>query len=242
MKAIILAGGFGERLRPLTLETPKPLLKIRGKPIVERAIENLKEHNIDEIILSIGYKADMIKNYFEKFNIDDNNPIKIHFHIEEVPLGTGGSVKEITEKFNITEDFILLWGDNIANFNISEMINDHKANNASITMALTHREDVENFGVAHIVDKKIIGFIEKPKREEAPSKLINAGAFIIHPKVLQVLPVGKSSIERECFEKIVKDGELYAFNHSGYWYPTDTLEKYNFVEEDIIKHLLEDLN
>jgi mannose-1-phosphate guanylyltransferase len=239
MKAIILAGGLGERLKPLTLVTPKPLLKIRGKPIVERAIENLKTHNIEEVILSIGYKAEMIKDYFEKYN---SHPLKIHFHVEEMPLGTGGAVKEITQKFNINEDFILLWGDNIANFDISGMINSHLNNKASITMALTPREDVENFGVAHLENKKIIGFIEKPKREEAPSKLINAGAFIINPKALDILPVGKSSIERDCFEKIVKEGRLFAFPHSGYWYPTDTLEKYNFVEEDIIRHLIEELN
>jgi len=236
MKAIILVGGIGERLKPLTLETPKPLLPIKEKPIVQRCIENLKEHGIKEIILSIGYMGEKIKNYFEdgkKFGVD------IKYNLEESPLGTGGAVKEIVKKFGIKEDFILVWGDNIANYNITELINSHNhaKNNCLITMTLTKREDVENFGVVKLEGNKIMGFVEKPKREEAPSNLINAGAFVVNPSVLDILPQGKSNIERECFEKIASRGKMLGFEHEGYWYPTDNLDKYNFAEQDIGKHL-----
>jgi len=236
MKAIILAGGIGERLRPLTLETPKPLLPIQRKPIVQRCIENLKNHNINEIILSIGYMGDKIKNYFgngEKLSVN------IQYNNEEIPLGTGGAVKEIIKNFNINEDFILVWADNLADYDITNLIKQHIKNNCPLTMTLTTREDVENFGVVKLEGDKIKGFVEKPKRENAPSTLINAGAFIVNPSILNILPEGKSNIERECFEKIVLDEKIAGFEHKGYWYPTDTLEKYNFAEQDIKKYLKE---
>ena len=234
MKAVILAGGLGERLRPLTNETPKPLLRIHGKPIVERCIENLKKHGINEIILSIGYKADKIKKYFGNGSKFD---IKIEYNVEDEPLGTGGAVKDIVKRFDLKENFILLWGDNLADFNIVKLIKSHESNGGMITMTLTKREDVENFGVAKLKKSMIEYFVEKPKREEAPSNLINAGAFIVHPSALDILPEGRSNIERECFSLLAEKEKVFAFKHEGYWYPTDTLEKYRFAEEDIARYL-----
>tara|TARA_Y100000310_G_scaffold327843_1_gene394820 strand:- start:9099 stop:9797 length:699 start_codon:yes stop_codon:yes gene_type:complete len=226
MKAIILAGGLGERLRPLTLEKPKPLLPINEKPIMQLAIENLKSHGITDIILSIGYKADMIKDYFGD---GSTLGVNISYNIEEELLGTGGAVKDIVNKFQINEDFILVWGDNINNFNVSEMKKIHDSHNGLITMSLTKREDVENWGVATLIGNKIVGFVEKPKREEASSNLINAGAFIINPKALENFSEGKSSIEKVCFEPLSKKGKIFAQFHKGYWFPTDNLEKYEFA-------------
>jgi len=227
MQAIILAGGLGTRLRPLTDNTPKPLLLIKGKPIMQYAIENLKKQGITNIILGISYHADKIKEYFgdgSKFGVN------IQYSIEEEPLGTGGAVKQAVE--NIKEPFILAWGDNLMDVNFNEMMEIHKRNNAVLTMALTPREDVEHFGAAKLEGEKIIGFIEKPKREEAPSNLINAGAFIINPDALDILPEGKSNIERECFEKIVEQGNVYSYKHEGQWFPTDTLEKYKKADKE----------
>jgi NDP-sugar pyrophosphorylase family protein len=230
MKAIILAGGLGERLRPLTLETPKPLLPIKGKPTVEWCIENLKNNGIKDIILSIGYKAEIIQDYFNEGSRLDVN---ISYNIEKERLGTGGAVKDILNKLQINEPFILVWGDNLANYNFKDMINLFQEKNADLVMALTSRDDVENFGVAKLKNDKIIGFIEKPKREEAPSNLINAGAFVINPKILNILPEGVSNIEKECFQKIaIEDGKVYAYQHQDYWFPTDTLEKYKFANEN----------
>lgn len=231
MKAIILAGGLGTRLRPLTETTPKPLLLLKGKPMVQLCVDNLREHGVKEIIFSIGYKAEKIMNYFgngEKFGV------KIEYNIEKELLGTGGAVKEIVKKFGITENFVLVWADNPADYDISGLIKQHEKTKAQITMTLTKREDVENFGVATLNGDKITGFVEKPKREEAPTNLINCGAFVVNPKALEILPDGKSSIERQCFEPKAKEGVLFAFVHEGYWFPTDTLEKYKFAEENIL--------
>ena len=112
------------------------------------------------------------------------------------------------------------------------MIELYESKKADLVMVLTQREDVENWGVVELYAGKIVGFVEKPKREDAPSNLINAGAFIVNPEVLSLLPDGVSNIERECFQKLAgKDGKVYAYEHKGYWFPTDNMEKYKvFVD------------
>lgn len=224
MKAVILAGGLGTRLQPLTYETPKPLLPVKGKPLIEWAILNVKKYKITDIILSIGYKADLITEYFK-----DGSQLGVHisYNIENTPLGTGGAVKDIVANKNLKNPFILAWGDNLANFNYKEMIETHKKYTADVTIALTEREDVEHFGVAELHNDKIIRFVEKPQRDRAPSNLVNAGALIVNPGILDVLPEGVSSIERDLIEQLCGEhGRVYGYVHSGYWFPTDTLEKY----------------
>lgn len=229
MKAIILAGGLGERLRPLTNKIPKPLLPVKGKPIMQYAIESLKKHGIVEIIIGISYNAEKIKKYFgdgSKFGT------KISYSIEKIPLGTGGGVKQAAK--NLTDPFILFWGDILMDIDFTKMRRFHKKRNPFVTMAVVKREDVENFGALKIgKEDKIISFVEKPPRDEAPSNLINAGVFIVNPKALDILPLGKSSIEEDCFKNLAgKKGKILAFKHKGQWFPTDTLEKYTFANKN----------
>src|SRR3989344_5671968 len=219
--AIIVAGGLGTRLRPLTESTPKPLLPIHGKPIIEHIIRNLKKHDIKNIIISIGYKAEQVQQYFKD---GSSLGVNISYSLETQPLGTGGAVKQASK--SLSKPFFLLWGDNLMDIDISKMEEEYLDYNTAILMALTHREDVENFGVAKLEQHKIITFVEKPKREEAPSTLINAGAFIVDPSCLQLLPEGISSLEKDCFEQLAPQGKIAAHIHQGQWFPTDTLEKY----------------
>lgn len=227
--AIILAGGFGTRLRPLTDTTPKPLLPVKGKPIIEHAIENFRRHGITNIVLSIGYKADIIKQYFKD---GKQFGVKISYCIEREPLGTGGAVKEASK--NIGGTFVVVNGDNLADFNWAEMLKEHKNNRAKMTLALYPVEDVTQFGIAKLDRNKIVDYIEKPSPDKAPSNLNNAGGYVIEPGVLDMLPEGKSSIERDCFEKLAKTGVVYAYIHKGQWFPTDTLEKYNLANEKFV--------
>jgi len=227
--AIILAGGLGTRLKPLTDKTPKPLLPIKGTPIIEHAINNFKRHGIVNIILSIGYKANNIKDYFgngSKFGVN------ITYSIEEEPLGTGGAIKESSK--DLHETFIAINGDNLADFDWTMMLEEHRSNSAKITMALFPVEDVTQFGIAQLDGKKIVKFIEKPSVEEAPSNLNNAGGYIFEPQALDILPEGKSSIERDCFEVLASEGVVYASIHSSQWFPTDTLDKYQLADEKFI--------
>jgi mannose-1-phosphate guanylyltransferase len=229
MKAIILAGGLGERLRPLTGTTPKPLLPIKGKPIIQHAINNFKKHNIKNIILSVGYKADKIKGYFQD---GKKLGVNIIYCIEDEPLGTGGAIKKAAE--NINETFIAINGDNLADFNWTEIIKAHRKNKAKITIALYPVEDVTKFGIAKLDKNKIIQFIEKPGKEQAPSNLNNAGAYVIEPEAIEILPEGKSSIEKDCFEKLAEKGVVYAYRHQGQWFPTDDIEKYKKADKEFV--------
>ena len=226
-KAIILAGGLGERLRPLTLKRPKPLLPIKQKPILEWVIENLRKYNIKDIILLIGYKPGQIKEYFRdgsKFGVN------ISYFVEKKPLGTGGGARIVSKDFN--KPFIMLNGDNMADFNYDKMEDLHNRNNAKVTIALCPVKDVTQFGIVDIKDDEITSFIEKPGKDQAPSNLINAGAYIIEPNVLKILPDGKASIERDCFEKISGNKNVFGYIHKGQWFPTDTLERYNKAKKE----------
>jgi len=227
MKAIILAGGFGTRLRPLTDDVPKPLLPIKNLPIIEHAILNFRKHGIKDVILSIGYKSDMIKEYFgdgSKFGIN------IEYFVEDEPLGTGGAIKKAAEF--ITETFLAINGDNLADFDWTKIIEDHKTHNGKITLTLYPVEDVTQYGIAKLHENKILEFIEKPTVEKAPSNLNNAGAYVMEKEVLDMLPEGFCMIEKDCFEKLAPQGVVYASLHSGQWYPTDTIEKYNSADKN----------
>jgi len=225
-KAVILTGGLGKRLKSLTNNLPKPMLPIQGRPILYYAIENLRKQNISEIILSVGYKAEKIIDYFgdgKKFGVN------ISYSKEEKPLGTGGAIKLAAK--NIKEDFIVLNGDNIADFDFYKMYRIHQQNQAKITLALYPVEDVTKFGIAEIDGEVLKKFIEKPKIEEAPSNLNNAGAYIIKPEILEILPNGFSMIEKDCFEKLAPKGVIFAYQHTGQWFPTDDIEKYNLCQK-----------
>lgn len=222
-----MAGGLGTRLKPLTDEIPKPLIPIKNKPLLQHLIEHFHKYGVTNIILSVGYKEEQIKAYFgdgAKFRV------KITYSPESLPLGTGGAIKKAA--LGLTQPFFLQWGDNLMDIDWRGMEQEYSSGDASIIMALTPREDVENFGVAKLNGNKIITFVEKPKREEAPSNLINSGAFIMHPEVLKILPEGKSSIEKDCFEKLAPLGKISAYIHKGQWFPTDTIEKYELAQRN----------
>jgi mannose-1-phosphate guanylyltransferase len=227
--AIILAGGLGTRLRPLTESVPKPLLPIKGKPIIQHAIENFHRHGIKDIVLSIGYKAEVIQDYFKEGKAFG---VKISYCIEKEPLGTGGALKESSKSVKGT--FVAINGDNLADFDWTAMLEEHRENKAKITLALCPVEDVTQYGIARLEGKKITEFIEKPSRDKAPSNLNNAGGYVIEKDALDILPEGRSSIERDCFEKLAKQGIVYAHIHKGQWFPTDTMEKYLFAEKGFV--------
>ncbi|MDD2758081.1 MAG: nucleotidyltransferase family protein [Patescibacteria group bacterium] len=229
MRAIILAGGLGTRLRPLTETTPKPLLPVKGRPIIEHAILNFKKHGVNDIVLSIGYMAEKIKEYFghgEKFGVN------ISYCVEDAPLGTGGALKKASAGIN--ETFLAINGDNLADFDWTTALAVHKKNNAKITLALFPVADVTQYGIARLQDGKILEFVEKPSVERAPSNLNNAGGYIIEADALSILPEGVSSIERDCFEKLAGEGVVSAHLHTSQWYPTDTLEKYRHADDNFI--------
>jgi len=231
-QAFVLAGGKGERLKPLTEKIPKPLVKVKGKPILEYSVELLKKHGVEEIILSVGYLHEKIEEHFgngKKFGV------KILYAIENEPLGTGGALKAAESK--LQKNFFMLNGDNIANYDLTELAKAHFANKAMATLTLSKVDDVSSYGVAKLSGNKIVEFVEKPKQEDAPSNLVNAGAYAIDKKALEFLPSGFNLIERTMFPTLAKKGKLFSYKHKGFWFTTDTFERIEKAERELKKHL-----
>ncbi len=213
MEAIILAGGFGTRLRPLTYTRAKPLLPILNKPMITHLIESLPPE-VNKVILAVNYRKDQIEEYFNKHDCGK----EIIINDEKTPLGTGGATK-FAEK-HITDRFLVLNSDVICSLNLDKMINFHKKNNSAATISLWPVKNVSEFGVADVQkDGKIICFVEKPKPEDAPSDLINAGAYLLEPLVLDYIKKDRLvSMEKEIFPQIIKDTDrFYGFKFKGYW-------------------------
>lgn len=226
-KVVILAGGLGTRLKPLTDNMPKPMIPIKKKPILEHIIMNLKKYGIDDITIVLYYKPKSVIEYFgdgKKFDV------KINYIVLKKDLGTGGAIKKsITDN---DKPFFLVWGDNLMNVNWKEIYKKYQRSKAKVVMALTIREDVEHFGVAKLKNSKIIYFVEKPKRKDAPSKLINAGAFIVNPDIFRNIKNIKFSFERDVLEDLTKKGEVFSYIHKGQWFPIDTISKYKIANKE----------
>ena len=227
-QAFLLAGGKGERLRPLTDTIPKPLVQVVNKPILQYNIELLSSYGVREIILATGYLHEKIEHYFgdgSKFGV------KIIHSVEREPLGTGGALK-LCEK-NLDETFIMGNGDNIADFDFKKMLRFHIQKKAQATLQLVAVDDVTGFGVAKMDGHKIIEFVEKPSGQ-APSNLVNAGAYIIEKDALGLIPEGFSLIERTMFPALAAGGKLFGFEHKGYWLTTDTFERLEAAKKALL--------
>jgi NDP-sugar pyrophosphorylase family protein len=230
MKAIILAGGFATRLRPISYVIPKLLFPVAGKPMIYWTLDLLRRSRVDEVILGVNYLAEELR----KSVGDDYRGIRIKYSLERLPLGTAGPIKLASQMTQLTETFIVMNGDIITNINFHEMLRCHKFPSAEITDALHEVEDPAQFGVVEL-DKasRIIRFVEKPDKKDAPSHLINAGIYLIEPSVLKQIPSGrKVSLEREIFPGLAERGKLRGFELSDYWFDIGNLSDYrkaNFV-------------
>jgi len=222
-KAIVLVGGEGTRLRPFTYELPKAMLPIHGKPMVQHVLDLLKASGVTEIYLAVYYKAEKIKEYFgdgSKFGLD------IKYIAEKTPLGTAGPLR-LAKKY-LDETFFIVWGDILSEIDLSDFMHFHKNSEALCTVSLTNVDDPSRYGVAAMQGSKIVEFVEKPAKEDAPSNLINAGIAIMEPEVIDkyVPSSGKAMVEYDVYPKIAKDGRLYGYPFHGQWFDTGTHEAY----------------
>jgi mannose-1-phosphate guanylyltransferase len=225
MQAIVLAGGFGTRLAPLTYTRPKPLLPILNKPMIQHLVEALPKNT--DVILATNYQTEKIGAYFESIG----RPININE--EPRPLGTGGATK-FAEKY-IEDTFLVLNSDIISSLNFRKFIKLHKEKRATATISLWPVDNVSEFGVADVQsDGRIIDFKEKPRREEAPSNLINAGAYCLEPEVLDYIPAEEMvSMEQEIFPHIIKEGKrFYGYPIDGFW--IDVGRPQNYLDANLI--------
>jgi NDP-sugar pyrophosphorylase family protein len=219
-KAIILAGGKGTRMRPLTYEMPKPMIPLKGKPLIQHIIELCRKYEIRDIILSIGYLGDKIR---EHFGDGSHLGVSITYIEEHEEMGTAGPL--LLAKEMLKGPFLMFNGDVLSNIDLADLISFHSEQNGLATIALTQVEDTSSFGVARLKGHKIVGFVEKPKGGE-DSKLINAGVYILQPEVLGYIPKGKAMLERDVFPKLAEEGKLYGYPFDGQWFDTGTPEAY----------------
>lgn len=233
MKAVILVGGFGTRLRPLTLTTPKNLLPVGHVPMVERVIGHLAQHGVTEAVLSLGYKPDTFTDAYPDGTCAG---VALTYAVEDEPLDTAGAIRFAAGEAGIDERFVVVNGDVLTDLDVTRLIRFHDASGAEATIALHTVEDPSRYGVVVTdVAGQVEAFIEKPPADEAPSKAINAGTYVFEPSVLGRIPVGrKVSVERETFPALVGDGTLYALDGNAYWLDAGTPETYLQANLDLL--------
>jgi mannose-1-phosphate guanylyltransferase len=216
VRAVILVGGEGTRLRPLTLVTPKQMLPIAGRPMIERVVEHLAEHGITEVVLSLGYRPDA---FLAAYPDGHCRGVKLRYAVEPEPLDTAGAVAFAAHEVGIDETFVVVNGDVLTGLDVTALIDFHRSRGGVGAIALTPVEDPSVYGVVPThPDGQVIAFIEKPPRHEAPTNLINAGTYVLEPSILDLIPSGRRvSIEREVFPALVAAGGLYAMASAADW-------------------------
>lgn len=234
MIAVVLVGGFGTRLRPLTNTTPKALLPIAGRRMLERIVDQLAAGGVTEIVLALGFKTDAFTEAFPAGRISG---LPMRAYSEPEPLDTAGAIAFAARSAGLTERFLVVNGDIITDLDVREVVAAHEAWGSEATIHLVSVEDPTSFGVADIdPDGSISRFVEKPARHEAPSNLINAGTYVLEPSVLELIPVGgKVSVERVVFPALAARGSLRGFATDDYWLDTGRPELLLQANEDIYR-------
>jgi mannose-1-phosphate guanylyltransferase len=240
VKAVILVGGEGTRLRPLTYTTPKPLLGIAGVPFLERQLTWLAGHGVDDVVLSMGYLPDAFRAHFPDDRFGD---VRIRYAVEDEPLGTAGAVKFAAESTGDAENerLVVCNGDVLTGLDLSALVEFHERRGATATIALTQVDDPSLFGVVPTrADGEVTAFIEKPPKGRAPTRWVNAGTYVLEPDVLARIPVSVAvSIERETFPGLLGEpGCLYALADDAYWIDIGTPESYLRAHADVVAGVL----
>lgn len=244
MKAVILAGGLGTRLSEETSLRPKPMVEVGGKPILWHIMNIHAANGIKEFIIAVGYKGEMIKEYFLNFyainndisidlsngktTIYDGNQPKWTVHIVDTGMSTqtGGRVKRLRQWIGDDETFLLTYGDGVADVNLQGLIDFHISHGRLATM--TSVRSPARFGRIGFEGNQVTEFFEKPETGEG---WINGGFFVLNRKALDYIEGDDTAWERDPVERLARDGQLMGFKHYGFWSCMDTLREKNFLDE-----------
>jgi mannose-1-phosphate guanylyltransferase len=231
VQALLLAGGEGTRLRPLTYTTPKPVLPLAGRPFLTFMLDWAHSHGVDEAILSCGFMSDAVRRVLG----DIYDGMRLRYVVEEEPLGTAGPVRLAYDEDLLEERFLVLNGDVLTDIDLTAELQHHERTGARATLALHAVEDTSSYGVVPTAeDGAVEAFIEKGD-DDPPTNRINAGAYVIERDVVESsIPAGRAvSFEREVFPSLV-DGGLYGFEAAGYWIDIGTPERYLEATWDLL--------
>lgn len=232
MKAVILAGGEGTRLRPLTLGIPKPIVPIADRPLLKHQLDLLASVGVDEIVFSVAYQPEKVQQVF-----GDGHALgkKIHYAVEETPLGTGGAVKNAEPYLDSTT--IVFNGDILTDVDLPAVVAAHRSSSARATLVLTPVANPSAFGLVETdASGRVLRFTEKPEPSQITTNTINAGIYVLESASLALMPPRENhSIERSFFPALLARGDLVrAHVHEGYWIDIGTPEKYLQVHRDIL--------
>src|SRR5713101_3937723 len=233
MKAVVLVGGEGTRLRPLTYTTPKPLLPIVNQALLERQLTWLAGHGVDEVVLSLGYLPDAFRRHLPGARFGD---LALRYVVEDHPLGTGGAIRFAAE--GIDERLIVCNGDVLTTLDLGALVRFHEARRAEATIHLTKVSDPSAYGVVPTRgDGEVVAFVEKPPAGKAPTSWINAGTYVLEPTVVERIPERLAvSIERETFPRMLDHpGRLFAMPSADYWIDVGTADKYLAAHRDLLR-------
>lgn len=233
MKAVVLVGGEGTRLRPLTYTTPKQLLPIAEIPMLERVLAQLAAHGVDEAVLSMGYRPDAFTEAYPDAIVGN---VRLSYAVEPEPLDTAGAVRFAADHARVTETFVVVNGDVLTDLDLSSLVAFHRKRAASATIHLTPVDDPSRFGVV-VTDGEgqVEEFVEKPAPSTATTNLINAGTYVLEPEVLTSIARDRRvSIERETFPALAEKGVLYAWASDAYWLDAGTPEAYLQANTDLV--------
>ena len=234
MKAVVMAGGEGSRLRPLTIGRPKPMVPLVNKPIMSHILELLKYHDITDVVATLQYLPDYIQDFYGSGLSMDMN---LKYSVEEIPLGTAGSVRHASDFLDTDEPFVVISGDALTDFDLAQAIEDHKQKGAVATLVLYHTANPLEYGVV-VTDGegRITQFLEKPSWGEVISDTVNTGIYILNPEVLDDIPQKQPyDFSKDLFPKLLgKGAALYGYIASGYWCDVGNLQEYRRACGDLL--------
>jgi mannose-1-phosphate guanylyltransferase len=230
MQALVLAGGEGTRLRPLTRTTPKPVLPLAGRPFLSFMLDWLRRHGVDDVILSCGFLSDAVKSVLG----DIYHGMRLRYVVEDEPLGTAGPVRLAYDEGLLDERLLILNGDLLTDLDLQVELEQHERTGARVTVALIEVEDTSSYGVVPTDDEgRVEAFLEKTGGA-VPTNRVNAGAYVLEREVLELIPPGRAvSFERETFQKLVGNG-LYGWPAAGYWMDIGTADRYLEATWDLL--------
>lgn len=225
MDAVILVGGFGTRLRPLTLSVPKPLLPVGNVPIVERILASLEQAGVTRAVLALGFKPEP---FLAAFPDGRCGGVKLEYAVEPHPLDTAGAIAFAARHAGISSTFVVANGDILTSLDVSRVVDFHRSSGAEGTLHLVPVDDPSQFGVVETdANGRVLRFVEKPAPGETTSRSVNAGTYVLEPSVIERVPVGgKLSIERVVFPEMVASASLYAMSTNDSWIDTGRPETF----------------
>jgi mannose-1-phosphate guanylyltransferase len=231
---MILAAGVGSRLDPITRSTPKPLVPVVNRPVIEHIVRLLARHGFNEIVCNTHYLAEKIEDYFASHNVPGTT---LRFNREAELMGTAGGLKRVQESFAFfdEETFLVIGGDDLANIDLTEMLRFHREKGALATIGLAQVEDPSQFGVVVLEDDgKISRFVEKPAPGTAPSNLVNTGVYLFEARILDLIPSGQFyDFGKELFPLLQEqNAPFYGYETKAYWRDIGNLREYRESHED----------